>query len=103
MYDWIKVTSVGTGEKMMVEVFNNDAGVPELGTRYGILRIEGETHLLVIDASDPDHPRFALKCREELVGIVLPDRAIQEDLDVWLGRVPCGKGVDGQGEQTKMS
>jgi len=77
----------------MVDTFRNDAGIPELGDWYGILRIEGIPHVLIIDASDPDNPRFALRCKEELMGITLPDRAFQEDNDVWLGRTDQEKGL----------
>lgn len=86
MFDVIEITSVGRGDKVMVDMFCNDAKVRELGHWYGILKVEGEPHVLIVDASDPDHPRFSMKCKEELVGIILPDKAIQEDLDVWLGR-----------------
>ena len=86
MFDTLTLTSVGRGDKVQIDTFRNDARIPELGSEYGILRIEGEIHVLVIDSSDPDHPRFALRCKEEMMGITLPDRAIQEDLDVWLGR-----------------
>ena len=90
-FDVVEVTSVGRGDKVMVDTLTNDAKIPELGTRYGLLRIEDVIHLLVIDASDPNNPRFALRCIEEFIGITLPDRAIQEDLDVWLGRKPNDK------------
>jgi len=86
VFDVIEITSVGRGDKVMVDTFPNDAGIRELGTEYGILRIDGEIHLLVIDTSDPDHPRFALRCKEEMIGITFPAKAMQEDLDVWLGK-----------------
>lgn len=87
-FDTIILTSVGRGEKIVVDTLKNDIGQPLLGDWYGVVRISDEPYVLTpyyLKVKGEQVLRWQLTHKDDIGALPVPQKVIDEELTKFEG------------------
>ena len=87
-YDTIAITSVGRGDRVIVDTIPNDTKAPLLGDWYGILRIQEEQYVLTPFYRKVKGElvlRWQLIHRDDIGNLPIPQSVIETELKQFEG------------------
>ncbi len=82
-FDTILITSVGRGDRVVVDTLKNDTKVPLLGDFYGLVHIQEQQYVLVsyyLKVGGNLVLRWQLIHKDDIGSLAVPQQVIDEEL-----------------------